>query len=105
MKAGQPFSEPGKARKRRSSRVRLEVAAIVESCADTQHFALRVEAIDLVAFDASDFEPKAVGPHVDDRQCRGGWRSLHRSHSILDACIAGAARPRIPTGPFQGARG
>ena len=77
--SGESFGESRQAGKRQPPRLRRQVAAIVEARADAQHLPLRVEPVDLVAFDPSNFEPEAVRAHVDDRQCSGRWRRLHRS--------------------------
>jgi hypothetical protein len=78
MKACEPFGESRQARERQSSRIRRQVAAIVEARTDAQHLALRVEPVDLVAFDPPNFEPEAVRAHVDDRQRSGRSSGLHR---------------------------
>jgi hypothetical protein len=77
MQALDAFAEARKAREGRASRLRNETAAIVDAGADAQIFAPGVEAKDLIAFDASDLEPKAVRSHVDDGESlgRGGGAS------------------------------
>ena len=66
MKSRQPLAKAGKARQRGLHRGTREPALVVDAGAEAQRLAPRVELVDLVAFDAADFEPEAVRAQVDD---------------------------------------
>ena len=79
-----------------AARFRSEAAALVDAPADAQVLAPRVEAEDLVAFDAADFEPEAVRAHVDDgERFRRGERTGHRARERSRNASGSDAFPRL----------
>ena len=70
MQAAQPFRETREAAQCSASRGRKDAALGVDRRADPQCFAPRVETKNLIAFNASELEAKAVRSHVDHRKRR-----------------------------------
>jgi len=70
MESAQAFREAREAPQCSASRGRENAALGVDRGADPQCFAPRVETKNLIAFNASELQAKAVRTHVDDRERR-----------------------------------
>ena len=78
-KAGETFGKPPETAERRTARLRSQVSASIDAGTEAKRFPLRIETIDLFAFDTPHLESEAVRPHVDDRECSRG-----RVHAMID---------------------
>ena len=81
VQAGEPLAEAREAFERGLHRRALDAALRIEASAEAQRLAPGVEPVDLIAFDATDFEPEAVRAQVDDgeRGGRGGHERLRQA--------------------------
>ena len=106
MQPPDALAEAREAGDRGAPRLGREAAAGVETGADAQRLAPRVEPVDLVALDATDLEPKAVRAHVDDGERGGGERrARHGGGSVADSNATGKAEAGLRTpGCTAGAR-
>ena len=101
VQAAQPLARSGRGRRApRAARCGVQVAVGVDARAHAQRLAPGVEAEDLVALDAADLEPEAVGAHVDDGERRGGER---RVRGMMAAQSLADAR-RARSGAVRGSR-
>jgi hypothetical protein len=77
VEAREALAKAREARERRLHRRLREAALLVHAGAEAQRLAPGVELVDLVAFDAADLQPEAVGPEIEDRQQAIGLAFAH----------------------------